>query len=86
MSTKSKNSKIKKSAQYDIMSEASSLVGFIKDQIQQDLSSANNQLDLSLDINQLKRLSSLLQGSIERSFVKGSNGLLEIASKSFVEK
>jgi len=81
-----KISKTKKSAQSDIMTEASSLIGFIKDQIKQDISSANTQLDLKLDSNQLRKLSSLLEGSIERSFSRGSNGLLQVASKSYVEK
>jgi len=86
MTTKSKNLTTKKSAQSDIMTEASSLVGFIKDQIKQDLSNANTQLELNLDSNQLRRLSSLLEASIERSFSRGSNGLLNVASKSYIEK
>jgi hypothetical protein len=86
MATKSKSSVTKQSAQSAIMTEASSLVGFIKDQIKQDISSANTQLELNLDSNQLRRLSSLLEGSIERSFSRGSNGLLQVASKSYVEK
>lgn len=75
----------KKSAQSDIMLETSSLISFIKDQLKQDLSSANQKFDLKLNNDQLKKLSSLLETSIEASFSRGSNGLINVAAKSWIE-
>lgn len=66
-------------AKNKIMTKVGSLVDFIKTQTVNDLVTARDKKVFSLDDEELRKLSFVVQASIEKSFNLGSNDLVKYA-------
>ena len=55
-----------------IMRSVASSIDFIKSQIANDLMTAKSKDIIDLDIEQLKKITTIVESSIERSFIKTS--------------
>jgi hypothetical protein len=73
MPTKSKTkTDVKVRSSIEVMSSVASSIEFIKSQIANDLMLAKNSKLIDLDNDQLKKISSIIESSITKSFIKTS--------------
>ena len=67
-----KNAKSTQVSSTQVMSAVASSLDFIKSQIGSDLLTAKNRGMIELDNDQLKKITSIIEGSITQSFFKSS--------------
>jgi len=66
----------------DVMVNVASMINFIKSQIPKDLMEAKNNNIIDLDMEQLQKLTSIVETSIQSSFVKGSTEITNLFKNS----
>lgn len=67
----------KKSGNKNVMTAVSSSIDFIKSQIANDLIKAKNAGMINVEMNELKKISSVVETSIGQSFVRSSSALIK---------
>lgn len=72
----------KNSNNKNAMVAVSSSIDFIKSQIANDLIKAKNAGMINLEMNELKKITSVVETSIGQSFVKSSTSLINTLNKS----
>jgi len=66
----------------DVMVNVASMINFIKSQIPKDLMEAKNNNIIDLDMEQLQKLTSIVETSIQSNFVKGSTEITNLFKNS----
>jgi len=64
-----------------LMSSVSNVIDFIKSQTKQDLIEAKNREMIKLDVNELEKISRIIETSIQNGFVKSSSEITRLFKK-----
>ena len=66
----------------EVMAKISNLINFIKSQISSDLLKAKNSDLITADMEQLQRISSIVETSIQTNFIKSSKEVTDLFKNS----
>ena len=66
----------------DVMISVASMINFIKSQIPKDLMEAKNKNIIDVDMEQLQKLTSIVETSIQNNFVKASTEITSLFKNS----
>jgi hypothetical protein len=61
-----------KISESNVMTKVASIIEYIKNQTSKDIIQANNQKMINIDSNELQKLCSIIQTSIQSNFIKSS--------------